>query len=305
MTLRFAWSAAPGPPDLLDLWRAHWYGGFSEAGYLHAVRRASRSRFARHQLAIVTLRRGSELYAGAKLYDFHARIRGEAVRAAGLAAIFTHPAHRARGHASALVRELEERGRAAGARVALLCSEIGPAFYERLGYAVVPAPRSLAVRAAERATRDRWRAGSARDMAALRERYRKSIAARGIGLADEAFVALKLGVYASFHASGPGDRGHAAFQVGAGKPAPFVVTLASRIGIDVLLWGGEPEQVAARLRAMARGRSVKIGGPDARVLARYLGRGRRVAGPVLMARPLVPGVDLSDLGAEPWPIELF
>jgi len=60
------------------------------------------------------------------------------VETLGIGALFTPRARRGRGHASALVERLTEEARANGAALAMLFSEIGTPFYERLGFRQVP-----------------------------------------------------------------------------------------------------------------------------------------------------------------------
>jgi len=55
----------------------------------------------------------------------------------GIGAVFTVPGHRGAGHASRLVEQVVEQSRQEGALLAGLFSEIGTAFYERLGFSTV------------------------------------------------------------------------------------------------------------------------------------------------------------------------
>jgi GNAT superfamily N-acetyltransferase len=88
-------------------------------------------------------------------------------RAVGIGAVFTRPAARRRGAASALIREVMREASDLGYSAALLYSDIGPAFYERLGFVALPAIEhvarpvdlpdegALAIRPAEPADLDR------------------------------------------------------------------------------------------------------------------------------------------------------
>src|SRR5687768_673007 len=78
------------------------------------------------------------LLASAKRYRLDARLDGRDVRMAGIGAVFTPPELRGRGHASRLIELLLERERQEGAVIASLFSEIGEAFYSRLGFVYVP-----------------------------------------------------------------------------------------------------------------------------------------------------------------------
>jgi hypothetical protein len=76
--------------------------------------------------------------ASAKRYDFQARIGPSETPVAGIGAVFTPVAQRNRGYARALVERVLEDATARGCRYALLFSEIGSAYYESMGFRVVP-----------------------------------------------------------------------------------------------------------------------------------------------------------------------
>jgi GNAT superfamily N-acetyltransferase len=78
------------------------------------------------------------LLATAKRYRHDIRLDGHDGWMAGFGAVFTPPAGRGRGQASRLLELLMEQSRQEGALMASLFSEIGPAFYERLGFQSVP-----------------------------------------------------------------------------------------------------------------------------------------------------------------------
>lgn len=80
-----------------------------------------------------------DLLASLKWFTLPASIDGEAARITGLGAVFTPEEKRRRGHAAALVEATLDRARARGDAAALLMSEIGAAYYERLGFSAVPA----------------------------------------------------------------------------------------------------------------------------------------------------------------------
>jgi predicted N-acetyltransferase YhbS len=91
-----------------------------------------------HLQRVALLDDGGALLATAKRYRLDARLAGRVVRLCGLAAVFTPPDRRGRGHATALIERLIEQERAQGAAAILLFSEIGPGFYERLSFTAVP-----------------------------------------------------------------------------------------------------------------------------------------------------------------------
>ena len=86
-----------------------------------------------------------ELLASLKWFTLQAEIDGVPERVTGLGAVFTPEEKRRRGHAAALVEATLERARARGDAAALLMSEIGGGYYERLGFAAVPAVEESAL----------------------------------------------------------------------------------------------------------------------------------------------------------------
>jgi GNAT superfamily N-acetyltransferase len=78
------------------------------------------------------------LLASAKRYRIDVSLDGRDGWMAGIGAVFTPESRRGQGHASRLIEMLVERERAAGALLSGLFSEIGAAFYERLGFRPVP-----------------------------------------------------------------------------------------------------------------------------------------------------------------------
>jgi GNAT superfamily N-acetyltransferase len=62
----------------------------------------------------------------------------------GFGAVFTAPAHRRAGHAAAMLKAVMAAEAARGARLALLFTDIGPGYYERLGFQEVACDRATA-----------------------------------------------------------------------------------------------------------------------------------------------------------------
>jgi GNAT superfamily N-acetyltransferase len=87
----------------------------------------------------VALMDGDRLLASAKRYRITLWMDGAGVPVLGIGAVFTSPAERRRGHAAALLEELLRQAEAEGARAAVLFSEIGTPYYERLGFVPLPA----------------------------------------------------------------------------------------------------------------------------------------------------------------------
>jgi predicted N-acetyltransferase YhbS len=133
--------AAEGPllQRVLDDTFPLWNDGLSRARYgAYNVAQLETPWGARH-LDRVALMDGDRLLASAKRYRVTLRLDGARVPALGIGAVFTPPAERRRGHAAALLTELVRAAEADGAKTAVLFSEIGTPYYERLGFVALPA----------------------------------------------------------------------------------------------------------------------------------------------------------------------
>ena len=115
-----------------------WHDGLSRPAYGAYNAAQRRTRWGAGHLARVGLVEGGRLLASAKRYGLTVWLDGRAVPALGIGAVFTPPALRGRGHAAALIERLCDDARREGCGVALLFSEIGAPYYERLGFRVVP-----------------------------------------------------------------------------------------------------------------------------------------------------------------------
>jgi hypothetical protein len=81
---------------------------------------------------------GETLLASAKRYDFRAQVGGTSVAVLGIGAVFTPLGQRGRGHARQLIDRMLEGAVDRGCQYALLFSEIGSAYYEPMGFRVMP-----------------------------------------------------------------------------------------------------------------------------------------------------------------------
>jgi predicted N-acetyltransferase YhbS len=115
-----------------------WNEGLSRPAYRKWWTAQLATSWGREHLRRTALVDGGDVLASAKEYLFTATLDGRTVRVLGLGAVFTQPAHRGRGSAAALIEQLIARASANGCDLALLFSEIGPAYYERLGFSVLP-----------------------------------------------------------------------------------------------------------------------------------------------------------------------
>jgi predicted N-acetyltransferase YhbS len=116
--------------DTFDLWN----GGLTRQAYGRYYDAELKTAWGGAHLTRLGLVEQGQIVASAKRYLFDATLDGRAVRIAGIGAVFTNAAHRRRGAARELIERLIEREAAAGADAALLFSEIGPDYYERLGF---------------------------------------------------------------------------------------------------------------------------------------------------------------------------
>jgi GNAT superfamily N-acetyltransferase len=106
--------------------------------------------------------------ASLKRYRFDARLRDRAGWLTGIGAVFTMPEHRGHGHARALIEEVISRERRDGSLMALLFSEIGAPYYERLGFEHVPLDEvTVKVRLKGGTPAMLVRSGTERDLAAV------------------------------------------------------------------------------------------------------------------------------------------
>ena len=115
------------------------------------------------------------------------RLDGRDVPAVGIGAVFTPPAERGRGHAPRLIEHLCDEARAEGCALAMLFSEIGSAYYERLGFRVVPHSTSdITVKTKDGAPAVLVRAGEDRDAAGVAETHARRVERYRFGLVPDA-----------------------------------------------------------------------------------------------------------------------
>jgi GNAT superfamily N-acetyltransferase len=137
------------------------YGQWNEAQLRTEWGRARLHRFA-------LLDESGGLLASAKRYRFDVRVHGRVGAMCGIGAVFTPPDRRGRGYASRLIEMLLAQEQRDGVLMATLFSEIGTAFYERLGFAPVPIDEvSLVVTRKGGAPAMLVRAGDDRDLATI------------------------------------------------------------------------------------------------------------------------------------------
>jgi GNAT superfamily N-acetyltransferase len=132
--------------DVLPHSSAIWAGSRSLDEYVQDFVAVAGSAFGRRRFRTIGLRIDGSIAVSCKRYEREIRCGDRVLRAVGIGAVFTPPALRGRGYASALIGVLLDSERAAGTDVAYLFSDIHPAFYERLGFVALPS-RTISLRA--------------------------------------------------------------------------------------------------------------------------------------------------------------
>ena len=124
--------------DLFDQTYPLWGEGLSRRAYAQWNNAQEQTDWGRGHLQRLALVDNGRVLASAKRYDLVLAIDGRQVPTVGVGAVFTPAALRGRGHAGAVINALLDAARRDGAELALLFSEIGPAYYQRLGFTSVP-----------------------------------------------------------------------------------------------------------------------------------------------------------------------
>ena len=122
-----------------------WAGSRSFDAYVDEFRAIAASAWGRRRFRTIGLYLDGALVASLKRYERVLRCGERTFRAAGIGAVFTPEPLRARGYATALLGAFLDAERAGGTDVAYLFSDIGPRFYEQLGFIALPS-RTIALR---------------------------------------------------------------------------------------------------------------------------------------------------------------
>jgi GNAT superfamily N-acetyltransferase len=222
------------------------YGQWNEAQLRTEWGRARLHRFA-------LLDESGGLLASAKRYRFDVRVHGRVGAMCGIGAVFTPPDRRGRGYASRLIEMLLAQEQRDGVLMATLFSEIGTAFYERLGFAPVPIDEvSLVVKRKGGAPAMLVRAGDDRDLATIAAMHdTRSSGARFALQRDRALVQYALSKKRLLAGLGPtGARQIEFFVAEEGASAvAYVLLHESRHGWT-LEEAGDRDPAGARLGAI-------------------------------------------------------
>jgi hypothetical protein len=111
-----------------------WGGGLNPDRFVAFQRRLADSREAGQRYRLFGLFDGDRLLSAMKAYDLRGSYAGEPLRMFGIGAVYTPPALRRRGHARRMLELALAEHRSRGYDAAVLFSDIGGAYYERLGF---------------------------------------------------------------------------------------------------------------------------------------------------------------------------
>lgn len=152
-----------------------WNEGLSVDAYVRYNAVQSRTPWGAAHLRRVALVDGETVLSSAKSYDIEARLDGQPIRVLGIGAVFTPESQRGHGHAPALIRRMMAEAAGEGYHAAVLFSEIGAPYYERLGFTVIPRETlTLDVMQKKGAPASLVRAGNDTDLSRLAELHEKS-----------------------------------------------------------------------------------------------------------------------------------
>jgi predicted N-acetyltransferase YhbS len=195
------------------------------------------------------------LLASAKRYDLVASVDGQPVRLLGLGAVFTPEAHRGRGYAGELLRQILDAAADEGFGLALLFSEIAPRYYEHLGFRRLPTNQvTLSVRPGNRPgpLAIAMRSGDPGDLASIVEMNTAARAGYRLALArDVDYVRYAITKKRLLAASGAaGQRRIEFFVVEEGGRAAAYVVLIEVGEFAILTECGDRDPSGARVGAM-------------------------------------------------------
>ena len=318
-------NAGPGSLEFLTaLWHRTWYAGMRPEAHHTYRMRVLTSPWARRCCQVLVLEENGAPRAGMIVLTLSMRLRGKKRKVAGIAAVVTDPEHRGRGLAARLVTIGHRRLADAGHQAALLFTEIGTAYYAKLGYVTWPlANRTLALPDTAR-TPDGLtsRAANERDVPAMRRLLNGSQKGFTLGISRPADYVRHLLNREIWREEMSGSKWPDMQFVTArwiaergGEPVAYA-RLVPRIGADTVEiaiteagWApGEERAVAALAVDYAkRGNYDGIWATIPESLASALGLAVTKVEPLekMMMTPLTPGLDVSPAEHCIWPGDWF
>ena len=231
-----------------------WNEGLSREAYGRWNDAQLRTEWGRtHLQRIALVNDEGDLLATAKRYRLDVRVDAHAGWMCGIGAVFTPDDRRGRGHASRLIEMMLADARTEGALFASLFSEIGTAYYERLGFSAVPLDEvTVAVKRKAGAPAMLVRAGEDRDLAAVAALHDTRAAGSRVALRRSAalvqYAIVKKRLLAGLGA--PGLRQIEFFVAEEGASAVAYVVLHENANGWTLEEAGDRDPAGARLGAM-------------------------------------------------------
>jgi len=281
-----------------------WSDGLARPAYERYNAAQMRTPWGSHNLRRLALvDDGGGLLSSAKRYDLRATLDGRQISVVGIGAVFTPPAARGRGHAQELVETILSDASRDGADLALLFSEIDPAYYERMGFVGVPR-HELVVRPkdARGAPMVLVRAAEERDIPAVTQLARSMVRDHHFSLVhDEPFVRYGLSkkrLLAGFLRPGILSVEFHIVEEGAGAVAFAILTVTAD---DVVLeMCGDRDPAGARVGALLQVLRARTPAERVPPISCFLPSGwlppqlevvsSSLVREVMMVRPLRPGV---------------
>jgi GNAT superfamily N-acetyltransferase len=304
--------------QVFDATFPHWGEGLSRRGYRSWNTAQGLTAWGRQHLSRVGLVSDSTVLVSAKRYLFEAETFGRPLKVLGIGAVFTPEDRRGQGLAAALVEAMIDDGRTRGCEVALLFSEIGEAYYGRMGFhaiarsvLTVEVPRNRLGAAATLV-----RAGEPQDLPHLSEM--SSRYARGAGFALRRTPSLiEFGLMRRRTLAGLGPAGLRTLEFfvseEGNRAASYVVISRGPSGV-VLEECGDYDPTGARVGAMLEVLAAREPAETDRTLRAWWPEGFRPpqlrvlsaepAAEVMMVRQIQgPPVDYA--GTVYWPSDVF
>ena len=285
-----------------------WGDGLTLRAYADWNRAQSRTSYGRLNLERVAWIEKDTLLASAKRYRLQLWVHGRVVDTLGIGAVFTPPARRGHGHASALIEAMCRQAATRGCELALLFSEIGPRYYERLGFRVVPLTSAeIVVKTPGGAPAMLVRAGEEKDAAAVAATHVQRVQRYRFGVMPDAelvaYSVTKKRLMAGFDSSGRRSVEYFVVEEGyqAVAYALIQVTRAARPG-EPDSWSlaacGDRDPGGARLGALLQVLLARAPGAQAPRIRSWWPtdlrppqldiRSRGQAAEIMMLRPLSP-----------------
>jgi predicted N-acetyltransferase YhbS len=302
--------------QILDESWPQWGDGLTRQAYGRWNEAQLKTPWARDHLERVAFVEDGQLLASAKRYRFTAWLDGRAVPAIGIGAVFTPPACRGRGHAPRLIQTLCDEARADGCGLAMLFSEIGSAYYERLGFRIVPlATCGVSVRTKDGAPAVLVRAGEPRDAEHVAATHVKRLQGYRFGLRTDAelvqYSITKKRLLAGLDPSGRRSVEYFVTEEGFQAVAYVVIQITRREG-EPEAWSlagcGDRDPEGARIGAMLQVLLARHPGERPPIIRAWWPERLRppqleitqrgLAAEIMMIRPL-----RDDLRIEPWLVE--